>query len=708
VYNGEVLRTPGPVLLLPNHVSWWDWALIGVCLEEDWRFVTSSVAAERNWILRSVMKSRRTFPLDISSPYAVKHVAEYLMKGGRLVLFPEGRISTTGSLMKLFDGTGFLIQKTRARVITAYLRGASRLPWSPNGERKQWFPRVSVHFSEVQEAGRLEHVSARSDREHQTNWLRSRMIRQQFDVEMELGARTLPEAITRTARQWPSLLVMEDVSMRRVTYRQLLLGASLLAREWRKMPAESHRRVGVLLPNACATPVVLLSLWSVNRIPAVLNYSSGIATVLSCARLAGLKEIITSRRLLEHLKFDAGAFKAAGIELVFVEDVRRRVPAWRQIAGALRHRLFPLPGNGFRGSAEDTAVVLFTSGSEGEPKGVELTHRNLLANMRQMLAVVDIKDTDRFFVALPLFHSFGLTIGALLPLVRGIYAYFYPSPLHYRVVPSALYHQDCTIFFATNSFLAGYARKAHPYDFRSVRYLYAGAEKLQEATANTWMRKFGVRVIEGYGATECSPCISANAPMRPRFGTAGEFLPAIEHRLEKVEGISDAAERNSAEHPHVNPSGRLYVRGPNVMRGYLNPEANAQFRALGGWYDTGDIAEVDADGFVRILGRLKRFAKISGEMVSLTAVEEALAGAFPEYGPKFAVAVIARPDPAKGEKLMAVANEPRLTLEQIREALRARGFGNLAAPREIRILRELPRLGTGKVNYRELEGTEWR
>jgi acyl-[acyl-carrier-protein]-phospholipid O-acyltransferase/long-chain-fatty-acid--[acyl-carrier-protein] ligase len=275
--------------------------------------------------------------------------------------------------------------------------------------------------------------------------------------------------------------------------------------------------------------------------------------------------------------------------------------------------------------------------------------------------------------------------------------------LHYRVVPSAFYNLNCTVFFGTNTFLTGYARKAHPYDFRGVRYLFAGAEKLQESTSTLWMRKFGVRILEGYGATECSPCLSVNLPMHPRHGSAGQFLPGIQYRLEPVEGIEAESDSQPSTLNPQSSAGRLFVRGPNVMRGYLNPDANAKFQALGGWYDTGDIARVDADGFVYILGRLKRFAKVSGEMVSLTAVEDALAGAFPHYGLKFAVAVLSRPDEAKGERLIAVTNEPKLTLEHIREAVHARGLSNLAFPRELKLVHDLPRLGSGKLNYRELQ-----
>jgi acyl-[acyl-carrier-protein]-phospholipid O-acyltransferase/long-chain-fatty-acid--[acyl-carrier-protein] ligase len=733
-YNVSALDTPGPVLLLPNHVSWWDWLLIGVCLEDDWRFVTSSTTAEMSWFHRRAMINRRTFPVDMTSPFAVKHMAEYLQKGGRLVLFPEGRLSCTGSLMKLFDGTGFLIFKTQANVITAYIRGAERLPFSPTPGRKRWFPRLSVHFSTVLTPPNQEPVRAIAARARLTDWLRDQMITQRFETEMEFGPATLPEAIAETAGQRPRQVILQDFTMQVLTYRRLLVGADLLAGQWKTLiapmplrapegqegpltpalsPSEGERenrrqhsgepmsrgkaslsglsqRVGVLLPNVNAMPVVILSLWAAGKVPAILNYSTGTSTLLSCARLAGLKHIITSKAFIQRAKLDLGPFKDAGIELLFLEDVRTRITRTQRVLALLRQSLKPrLSTLNYQPSTNDPAVILFTSGSEGEPKGVELTHRNLLANIRQMLSVIDVMDTDRFFNALPLFHSFGLNVSLLLPLVRGVYILLYPSPLHYRVVPSAFYNLDCTVFFGTNTFLNGYARKANPYDFRTLRYLFAAAEKVQEATAAVWMQKFGVRILEGYGATECGPCLSANLPMRSRHGSAGRFLPGIEHRLEPVEGVAEG--------------GRLFVRGPNIMRGYLNPEANAKFQALGGWYDTGDIVRIDPDGFLFILGRLKRFAKVSGEMVSLAAVEDALAGAFPQYGLRFAVAVVARPDATRGEKLIAVTNEPRLTMEEVRAAIHARGLSNLAAPREIKPIHDLPRLGTGKVNHRELE-----
>lgn len=692
-YNVSVLKTPGPVLLIPNHVSWVDWLFLGVFLDSDWKFVVSSVVAEKSWLHRIIMVNRRTFPIDTSSPYAVKRMAEHLQKNGRLVLFAEGRISRTATLMKLFDGTGFLIHKTGAKVITAYLRNAHHLPFSPNPARRKLFPKVSVHFSEVLTAPVTSFESSAQTRAFLTDWLRDRMIQQHFDVEMTFGARTIQDAVFTGAKVDPGKVVLEDVSRKQLTYREVLIGADVLGVALNDVLLKEHERVGVLLPNVNALPVSLLGLWKHEKTPAILNFSTGIPVMQKCIELAGIKQVITSRVFIDKARLDIGPIKDAGISFVFLEDVRAGIGEFQKLRAAIsvRLRLLLLPGENdpARFVKDRIAVILFTSGSEGVPKGVKLTHQNLLANMRQMLAVTDIKDDDRLFNCLPLFHSFGLTVGTLLPLVRGIYCFIYPSPLHYRVIPAAFYDTDATIFLGTNTFLNGYARKAHPYDFRSLRYLFAAAEKLQESTANTWSQKFGVRILEGYGATECSPCVSVNTPLRPTPGSVGRLMPGMECRLEPVEGVAEG--------------GRLFVRGPNVMSGYLNEDADAAFQALGGWFDTGDIVSIAADGSLFVRGRLKRFAKVSGEMVSLTAVEDALAGAFPQYGLRCQIAVVTRHDENKGEALIAVTNEPQLKLDEIRVAVKAKGLSNLCVPREIKVVKAIPKLGTGKINHRELE-----
>ena len=666
-YNTEALSTPGPVVLLPNHVSWLDWAFLGVVLDEDWKFVTSSTTAETSWIHRKIMVNRRTFPIDPASPYGAKRMAEFLAKGGRLVLFPEGRLTRTTRMMKLFDGTGFLIHKTKAKVITCYLRNAVRVPAVRHTGWTQWFPKVSAHFSPLLTAPDLTHQPNGLARTRITRWLRDVMVHQQFQAEMDHGPQDILEAIAETARTLPRQQVLEDITLKPLTYRRLMVGTELLAGQFRRClppaarsPQGDPAQVGVLLPNVNGMPVTLMALWATGYTPAVLNFSTGPTILLQCSQLAGIRDIITSRTFLQKAKLDIAPLEEAGIRFHHLEDIRMGI------------------------------------GSVTKIKGVVLTHANLLANIRQMDAFLDISDEERFFNALPLFHSFGLTACTLLPLVRGLYTFLYPSPLHYRVIPGVVYDRNCTVMVGTNTFLNGYARKAAPYDFHSVKYLVAGAEKVQEATAQTWARKFGIRLLEGYGATECSPVLCANNRIEAQFGSVGRFMPGMEWKLEPVDGVSEVAPDGRIV------SGRLFVRGPNVMRGYLNSEADTAFQALGGWYDTGDLARIDDDGFVFLLGRMKRFAKISGEMVSLTAVEDALAGAFPQHGLRCEIAVVAVADEEKGERLIAICNVPRLSMDDVRQAIKAKGLTNLCVPREIRFVNEIPKLGTGKIDHRAL------
>ena len=687
IQGDDVLNTPGPVLLIPNHVSWFDWWLIGLCVGEDWRFVTSSTRADSHWMFRFVMANRYTFPVDHASPFAMKEMATFLQGGGRLILFAEGRISETGCLMNLFQGTGFLLHKTGAKVITCHLRNANRLPWSRQPGWKKWFPKLSIHFGELLQPP-VEQFSGTSDvREALTRWLRERMIEHQFHVEMDHGHSDVLTEIASKARQRPGTVVLQDVTGQALSHRMVMVGAEVLGGQFRRLLDVERERVGLLLPNVNGTVISVLGLWRIGKIPAVLNYSNGVPLMLTCAKLAGLRQLITSRVFLAKAKLDVAPMEAAGIEFIYLEDIRKQISRLAKLWVFLKHRLM-LGQVRFNIPADRTAVILFTSGSEGVPKGVELSPRNILANLRQLFSAVAVMDTDSLFNCLPMFHSFGLIVGTLLPLCRGIRTTVFPSPLQYRQIPTAVYNSNATMFLSTNTFLNGYARMAHPYDFRNLRYLLAGAEKVQQATADTWARKFGVRITEAYGVTECSPAISANTKVSNRFGSVGRLLPGS---AGKVEGIDRGA-----------AAGRFVVGGPNVMKGYLNADANEAFQALGGWYDTGDIIHVDTDGYFWVRGRAKRFAKVSGEMVSLTAVEDALAGAFPQQGEECEGAVGALPDAEKGERLVAVTNEPKLELAEIREAITAAGLTNLYAPRDLQVVDELPKLGTGKLNHREV------
>jgi acyl-[acyl-carrier-protein]-phospholipid O-acyltransferase/long-chain-fatty-acid--[acyl-carrier-protein] ligase len=327
-------------------------------------------------------------------------------------------------------------------------------------------------------------------------------------------------------------------------------------------------------------------------------------------------------------------------------------------------------------------VVLFTSGSEGTPKGVVLSHRNLLANRHQLASVVDISPKDIVFNALPVFHSFGLTGGLLMPLLAGARTFLYPSPLHYRTVPEFVYGVNATIFFGTDTFLSGYARVADNYDFYSVRYIFAGAERVKPETRRVWFEKFGIRILEGYGATETSPALAVNTPMHFKAGTVGRLLPGIQHRLERVEGIDGG--------------GRLFVHGPNVMLGYLRADKPGVLEPLAdGWYDTGDIVDFDAEGFVTIKGRAKRFAKVAGEMVPLGAVEDFVAKLWPDEQH----AVVAVPDPKRGEQLVLVTERADANRAALAAAAREAGLPEIFVPRTIVPVPHVPILGTGKIDY---------
>ena len=687
IHNVEALKTPGPVLLIPNHLSWLDWWIVGICLGEDWKFMVSSTRADSHWVFRFVMRNRFTFPVDNNSPFAVKEMAKFLQDGGRMVLFAEGRLSETGSLMKLFEGTGFLLEKTNTKIITCYQRNAQRLPYSPNPGWKKIFPKLSVHFSAPLTAP--EGLKKRADvRGAYTQWLREQLMEIQFNSEMEVGSQDLLTASATVARERPKTVILEDITGKRLSHRMIMVGAEVLAGQFCKLLNPDDERIGLLLPNVNATPITILAFWRIGKVPAVLNYTTGTPMMQTCSELSGLKQIVTSRAFLEKAGLDIEPMKEAGIEFIYLEDVREQISGLAKLSVLLKHKAglgqaqFDIP-------TEQTAVVLYTSGSEGIPKGVELTHRNILANLRQVLAIVDVMDNDSIFNCLPMFHSFGLVVGTLLPLCRGLRATIFPSPLQYRVIPNAIYHANSTMFLSTNTFLNGYAKKANPYDFRSVRYLLAGAEKIQQATSDLWSRRFGVHITEAYGVTECAPAISANTKADNRFGSVGRLLPGMDWKLEPVDGVDEG--------------GRLFVKGPNVMKGYLNKEANDAFQALDGWYDTGDIVHVDDDGYFWIRGRAKRFAKVSGEMVSLTAVEDALAGAFPQYGEDCEIAVVAVTDADKGEKLIAVTTESKLKTGEIRDAVAAAGLSNLCAPRELRVVKEIPKLGTGKLNHREVQ-----
>ena len=327
--------------------------------------------------------------------------------------------------------------------------------------------------------------------------------------------------------------------------------------------------------------------------------------------------------------------------LIFIEHAHGKLPKTSLVA--ISAGLEVAKRNGL----DTAAVVLFTSGSEGKPKGVVLSHRALLSNIAQVRSVIDFSVEDKVLNALPIFHSFGLTGGALLPILSGMNLFLYPTPLHYRVIPEVVYDRNCSVLFGTSTFLGNYAKYAHPYDFYRLRYVVAGAEKLSDAVRELWFEKFGLRIMEGYGATETAPVLAVNTPMASKAGSVGQFLPGIEHRIVPVPGIDHG--------------GMLFVRGPNVMSGYYRFEAPGRLQPPtsevgAGWYETGDVVRIDEEGFIHITGRVKRFVKVAGEMVSLEVVEKLATHAAPaaQHG------ATSTPDAARGEAIVLFTTDAAL------------------------------------------------
>lgn len=481
--------------------------------------------------------------------------------------------------------------------------------------------------------------------------------------------------------------LLEDKNNIEYTYAELLKSMMALGRLAGKLAAPGEM-VGVLMPNVATTINLFFGLNMAGRTPAMLNYTAGAAGVNSACIAAGISLVLSSRTFVEQARLEDLIGALENVHLVYLEDLRPQF-SWRDklwlILWATRFPSLACASS----NEEDAAVVLFTSGSEGRPKGVVLSHRALLANVHQIRMIIDINPSDKVFNALPVFHSFGLTGGALLPVLTGTRLYLYTSPLHYKIIPGIICEKKCTVLFGTSTFLANYARHAESHEFKSLRYVVAGAEKLREEVRQVWKDRFAIHILEGYGVTECAPVISVNTPSASLPGSVGQLLPGMESRLVPIQGIAHG--------------GRLHVRGPNLMKGYLRFEQPGMIQPpysdlLGtGWFDTGDVAEIDRHGFLFIKGRVKRFAKVAGEMVSLEQTENIAQIA----APMAQVAATSIEDKQRGEAIILFATQA-IDRETMQKAAREIGAPEIALPRKIMEIPEIPLLGSGKTDYTEL------
>ncbi len=501
-------------------------------------------------------------------------------------------------------------------------------------------------------------------------------------VEMD---NSLPRALMGAVRAYGAAApIAQDGTGEALSYAALLSRIFVLRRLLKKEGALAAPRVGLMMPTSTTMLTAIFGVLFADRVATILNFTSGATAVLNACKIAELKTVLTSRVFVERVGLGPmiEAIEGAGVRVLYAEELAAKANRTDKIAAKLSFLFQKIAHRAAAKKANDPAVILFTSGSEGAPKGVVLSHKNILSNIAQFTAHIDVGAWDKMFACLPMYHSFGLTVGSFLPLLSGMRTVFYPSPLHYHEVPKMIRETKATILLTTDTFLTGYARMGEAADFASLRYIVAGAEKLKDQTRAIWEGLFGKVVFEGYGVTETAPVISVNTPEFYSQGSVGKVLPWIETALHPVEGIDCGAE--------------LWVRGPNVMLGYMKADAPGVIKPpKDGWHNTGDVVSLDEGGYLTIKGRIKRFAKIGGEMISLVAVEQVVS----QICPGVLHAVVSVPHSRRGEAVVLLTEHEKIDPDAIRAEMRAQGLSDLSMPREILSVEKVPVLGSGKIDY---------
>jgi len=680
-------------VIIANHVSYLDAALLTAFLPELPTFAVNTEVAKK-WWMRPLLWFIRVYPVDPTNPMAIKSLTKLVKSGVPVAIFPEGRLTVTGRLMKVYQGPGMMAIHGDADILPIQLDGVqlTRFSYLRNKVKQHWFPEITitilppVNLQEIPEDAR----QARSDLSTRLYNLMSEMA---FSTSPKRGM--LFEALLQAARtHGKDTKILDDHNWAPISYRTLIAQALTIAPQLAPGPF-FEENIGIMLPNSKAAVMTLFGIQASGRCAALLNFSLGSKNLLSTCQTAKVRKLWTSEKFIQEagLQNEVEALLKAGITVCFLEHLKKnlrtklRFLLAKVLPGILwaktKKRMEWPPEN----IPDKPAIILFTSGSSGTPKAVVLSHANLLANVQQLLSQIDINRDDKVFNCLPIFHSFGLTGGTLCPLLGGVPLFMYPSPLHYRIIPEMVYQTNSTILFGTNTFLGGYSKKAHPYDFHSIRYIFAGAEKVRPETKSLWAEVFGVRILEGYGTTECAPALCMNTPMFNEPGTVGRLLPGIQTRLVPMPGIETG--------------GRLLVKGPNIMLGYFLPEAPGVLTPPeNGWYDTGDIVEITDKGFVRILGRAKRFAKVGGEMISLSAVEELASATWP----KESSAAVSIPHESRGEEIILFTEHPNPSRKELLEKAKELGMPELCVPKSL-VEQSIPALGTGKPDYVTLTQT---
>ncbi|MGB3897553.1 MAG: AMP-binding protein [Mesorhizobium sp.] len=671
-------KAKAPVIYAITHQSRIDPAAMLSLLPDDTLHILDEASAKSIW-LEPWRELARTIAFNAKHVFVSRRLVRVLKGNGRLaVYFPEA-VEPDVKAFRLYRAVARIAVQADARIVPIFIGGARSLPFSltpPAKAPRRWFPRLSITALAPRTIAELVAASG----EHSTTASGALFDRV---AEARLASTDLSRGLfyaTRDAadRVGASRTIIEDVVAGAMSYRKVFAAARVLGARFQQQ-SRPDEAVGLLLPNTNGVVLSLLGLWSAARPAAVINYTAGPANAAAAVHTATIRSVVSSRAFIEkaNLHDIVEAIEHAGAKFIWLEDVRKGTGLWEKLSAALFWR-HPLQ----KQDADKPAVILFTSGSEGTPKAVVLSHKNLLANAMQAEARIAISPADTLLNVLPVFHSFGLTGGTVLPLVTGIKLFLYPSPLHYKLIPEVACKVRPTAMFGTDTFLANYARTAKDGDFSSLRFIVAGAEPVKAETRRVYRERYQAEIVEGYGLTEASPVVAVNTAIHGREGSVGRLLPGMRMRLEPVEGIEDA--------------GRLWLSGPNLMLGTMSAERPGELQVLAdGWHDTGDIVAVDREGFITIRGRAKRFAKIAGEMVSLGAIEMMAQSLWPEEHH----AVVAVPDKRRGERIVLVTTAGNADAEAMRRYGKQAGAAELMMPQDIVKVTEIPMLGSGKTDY---------
>ncbi|MGF7006080.1 AMP-binding protein [Aminobacter sp. BE322] len=673
----DARAAPAPAIYVVSHQSRIEPALMLSLLPEDTLHILDEASAEAHW-LDPWRTLARNIVFNAEHVFVSRRLVRVLRGKGRLAVYFPDTVEPDVKSFRLFRAVARIAMQADARIVPIFVGGARHLPSSltpPKQAPRSWFPRLGIAALAPMTIAEL------AERAGAANTTSANAFFDRF-AEARLAAAELDGGLFHAMcdaaeRYGASRTIVEDVVTGALSYRMLMTGARVIGRRLEAMSAPGDA-VGVLLPNANGLVVTLMGLVSAARVAAMVNYTAGPANVASAIRTAEVRVVVSSKVFIEKadLADVVAAIEQAGARMVWLEELREAVSAPEKAAAALQwHR--PLQPQ----DASKPAVILFTSGSEGTPKAVVLSHRNLIANAMQAEARISISPADKLLNVLPAFHSFGLTGGTILPLLTGVRLLLYPSPLHYKLIPDIARKARPTIMFGTDTFLSAYARTAEDGDFSSLRFVVAGAEPVRQETRRVWRDRFGAEIVEGYGLTEAAPVVAVNTATHNRDGTVGRLLPGIRMRLEPVEGVGEG--------------GQLWLTGPNMMMGYMTADRPGELQPLDGWHDTGDIVSVDREGFLTIRGRAKRFAKIAGEMVSLGAVEMLVQSLWPEEHH----AAVAVPDKRKGERIVLVTTAGNADAETLRLYGKQAGVADLMVPHDIVKVGELPVLGSGKTDY---------